>query len=528
MRHSSVEDLMDTDQVTLKVESALRQIGFLNRDSTSSHEECTNDPSGNGEQSVNEKELLDIVLQELDSLEELSNNAQMAGMSQWKQLLSQIPYHIALGILEYNEQSGFLNHREFVGYFSRDPTRKCHLIFRSLSIPLLLLPNTQESDDDDDGKSYMGFIMRRVRHLTADSAKLRILNQWMRPPMNCSIESIELTDTYSTIDQVDLQSLCPAIFTVCKSIFAAAISDNELKFKNLAYLTLHSRFSGAHIDNIKQLPAHSLTSLTLTIWNHEHIQFLSDALRHLRNLKKLHLTQVHTGDVWSDVVMVLYNAPSTLRSLTYSQHSWNRDDNMRVKITPEMLLSTLAKSIDELHLQCHVGDLTGLAEFSRLKVLSVQNLEDATEVHSLYSAFRFIPSLTELDLHISWKDRCDDSFTPFLPALTDIVNGLPGLQFLHVTIYTFCLVVSDSKMAQFLANVARSNVKLQWSMYIDVGSVSFSPDMHRSFLTVLLHPGLKHLLNNFYEDDSLYDCHEDLYQAVSNMRKAVQEIEEWQ
>lgn len=511
------------------VESALRLIGFIDRRKstrTRGRGARDRDPSGNGKQSVDESKLLEIVQQELVQQQELSSNIRTTAMAKWKQLFSRLPFHIALYILEYNEQKLYENHRELVGYFGRDLTRRCHLIFRSLNLVSIWMHPDKLDEEDDEGL-FMRFIMRHARQVTVYSINdLRYLDQWMRPPMKTSIGSIEINHFNHDAD-LDKQPFCPAIFSTCKSLTLSTINDNILKFSNVANLNLNCRFRGADIGAIKHLPAHSLVSLSMPIYTQEHVKFLSDALQHLRKLKQLNLEQVCTGDMWSYVAVALRNAPPTLKHLTYFQHSWNDDDNMRVKITPGMFSSTLANSIEELILHCHVGDLTGLSEFSRLKSLSLLDLDEAIEVHNLNMTLCFVPSLTKLKLRFNWKDR-DDSFTPVLSTLTNTVIRLSGLQVLKVTIYTFPLILSDIALAQFLDNVVQSGVKLHWSMYIDVGTVSFMPEMYRSFLTVLLHPELRHLLDNFYQEDYLYDSHEELYQAVYDMCNAIVDAETWQ
>lgn len=301
-----------------------------------------------------------------------------------------------------------------------------------------------------------------------------------------------------------LGSLCPAIFSACEWICVAVISDNMLKFKNLTHLTLHPDFAGADINTIKQLSAHSLTSLAMSISTQEHIEFLSDALVHLQQLKELHLTQIHTEDVWNDVAVSLRNAPCSLNFLCYLQSEWDGDDDMRIRITPGMFSSRLTQSIEKLELQCHVGDLTGLSEFCHLKSLQLSHL-DVADLYTLYSrVLCHTLSLTELGLR--WEDDEGDAAKPFtsiLSTLIAIVNGLPKLQSLDVSISTSHLDITDDAMAKIFSDIAQSEVELHWAMDDDDGWVSFSPYMYRSFLTVLFHPKLRHLVENFYQDDKL-------------------------
>lgn len=528
-----IEDPMDTDQLLLKVERAMCQIGLdvaLSKPTQAPCDEVEEDRSrvlfdryDNYPEDIDINELLKIVQQELASVEEQRDNARQAGMAQWKQLLERIPYHIALDILAYNmhtvSQDG--NHREIIGYFSRDPTRKCQLIFRSLNMFTVPSPNAQRNENGD---LYMEFIMRHVRHISVHSAvNLEILDKWMRPPRTTCIENIEIMCNYSTIDRVKLHSLSSSIFSTTRSICAAAISDDVLKFKNLACLTLHSRFSGAHIDNIKQLPAYSLTSLEMIISTPEHIQFLSHTLDHLQNLNELHL-RLYTEDMWGNVALILRNsAPRALRHLTIFPESWFSDGDIPVNITPGMFSSTLVTSIEKLG--CCMGDLTGLAEFSQLKTLTMYGISDDTQVLALYSALRLVPSLTALNLgfNISMDDDEVTPFTPILHALTYIVNGLPGLQILHLLTDQY-VVVSDRDLSQFLVNVARSGVKFYWSM----DEEPFTDELYQSFLTVLFSPKLRHLLDKIYLMSGLDIISEDVHETANNICDTIREIEGWQ
>lgn len=483
---------MYTDQVIQEVESALHQIGFIDWE---------------GEQSIDEGELLRIVQRELTQVKEHCKNTRTADMARWRQQLARLPYHIVLHILESNVENVCGSYRDVVGYFSRDPTRKCHLIFRSLYISDLPSPTRENTDH------YMGLVMRHVRHVSI--SHLQTLDKWMRLPIKKSIRSIEVLSLHGN-NHMEHPSFCPATYLSCKSIITSAISDHVIKFKNLVRLKLDSNFLGADTNTIKQLPAHTLTSLSMMIATQEHLQYLSDAIDHLIYLKELHLTQIPAGDLWSNVAVALRNAPPTLRRLSYFQHTWNYNDNMRVKILPGMFSSSLAKSIDELHLNCYVGDCTGLAEFSRLKSLSMWHLTDVKEVQAIFSALRLVHSLNELSLQFDWEVY-DKSFTIVLSVLTDIMNALPGLQRLNVEISAIDLNISDSALARFLADTVRSRVTLKWNMYEYIEPVSFSASMYRSFLTALLHPKLRHLLNNFYQDDNLYTSHKEMYQAVGDI-----------
>lgn len=539
----SLDDEAHNQEWKEKVESALQHIGFINREERiagttttsttgavvasndiSIEETVETDSSGNGDQRIDEGKLLEVIQSELYHLQSSHNIAEVESeaMSKWKQLLMPLPYHIVLYILEYNEVRG-LSDEQLLGYFVRDPFRKCHLIFRSVYLLDDILSLTQQEERKRKKEFRKSFIMQHVRHVAVfwvDS--LPILDQWMRSLTKNSIESLRI-DTYKSINHVQEHQFCPAIFSTCKSFAANVIDDYVLKFRNVSELTLDSGLTGANISAVEQLPAHSLTSLSMSIINDGHIQFLSAALKHLRNLKQLHLNQLDQGDIWSRVSMALRNSPPALQSLKYFQRFFNYDDNMRVKILPGMFpsSSSFTQSITDLDLGCYVGNLTGLAAFSHLRSFNMQCFQDSSEVQALYSALCSVPSLTDLKLHFLWSNFFQDkSFGSVLCPLLNIVNGLPSLQNLEISIETVDthIIVPDRLMSQFLTSITQSSVKLYWEMYSSIGPVSFSADMYRTFLTVLFHPKLRHLLNNFYQDDDKIGKWPELLKAVEEFK----------
>lgn len=511
--NSSLDDIVNE-----KVENALQRIGFIN------HEEKGivparkrakydfSDLSGNGEQKIDRDELIGIIQDELHHLK----NSRETVVSKWKQLLMPLPFHIVLYILEYNLAQG--RDEELLGYFARDPSRKCYLIFRSLyihSVPKI-------PQQDERGKEFRKiFIMQHVHHVVIHNKKcLLLLDQWMQSYDKNRIESIKVSCPFSFPILEALNH--PEIFSICKTISITEINDHELKLRNMARLRLTLNFTSADISIIEQLPTYTLTSISMYIQSDNQIQFLSTALSYLKNLKQLYLIQ--TSDMWDKVLVALRNTPPSLRHLSYTHRSQN-ENIIYVNISPGIFSSTLTRSIIELDLNCKVGDFTGLSEFIHLRSLSVNDLKDSSELQALYSAICSIPDLTELKLYFVSNNYFSNAM---LQPLLNFMNGLPSLQDLYVKIYTRSLIMHDRRMAQFFTKVAQSSVKLYWDMFHANGPTSFSLEFqYRTFLTVLFHPKLRYLINNFYQNRFEYTYWPELdhvLESIHDTNRAIKEL----